>query len=111
MTGRGPGIASRYGGTSLRFLADERPGGQGAATVRWIGRTCKASTDTVRCRSERVYEEGFRPSKGNPTLDTLADVLKELARREGFVVRVERPIAPSRKPLRAPRPRKPKAAA
>ena len=27
--------------------------------------------------------------KGNPTLDTLADVLKELARREGYVVRVE----------------------
>ena len=45
-------------------------------------------------------------SKGNPTLDTLADVLKELARREGYVVRVERPAAPSRETSRAPRPRK-----
>jgi DNA-binding phage protein len=52
----------------------------------------------------------FSP-KGNPNLDTLADVLKELARGEGFVVRVERPVASSRKPSRAPRPRKPKAAA
>src|SRR5215213_7498712 len=52
----------------------------------------------------------FSP-KGNPNLDTLTDVLKELARGEGFVVRVERPVAPSRKPSRAPRPRKPKAAA
>jgi DNA-binding phage protein len=51
----------------------------------------------------------FSP-KGNPNLDTLADVLKELARGEGFVVRVERPFAPSRK-SRAPRPRKPRAAA
>src|SRR5829696_8389096 len=47
----------------------------------------------------------FSP-KGNPNLDTLADVLKELARREGFVVRVERPAAPSRKTSRAPRERK-----
>src|ERR671917_1048807 len=32
----------------------------------------------------------FSP-KGNPNLDTLADVLKELARREGYIIKVEQP--------------------
>ena len=50
--------------------------------------------------------------KGNPNLDALADVLKELARREGYVVRVEQPTAPPRRATRAaPRVRKAKAAA
>jgi DNA-binding phage protein len=52
----------------------------------------------------------FSP-KGNPTLDTLADVLKELVRREGYVVRVERPATPNREASRTPRPRKRTAAA
>jgi DNA-binding phage protein len=52
----------------------------------------------------------FSP-KGNPNLDTLADVLKELARREGYVVRVEQPAAPRRASARTPRARKSKAAA
>ena len=49
----------------------------------------------------------FSP-KGNPNLDTLADVLKELARREGYVVRVEQPAAPRRASARTPRARKSK---
>src|SRR5215218_8558398 len=47
----------------------------------------------------------FSP-KGNPTLDTLADVLRELARQEDYVVRVERPATPNRETSRTPRPRK-----
>jgi len=52
----------------------------------------------------------FSP-KGNPNLDALADVLKELARREGYVIKVEQP-ADRRASTRAiPRSRKVKAAA
>jgi DNA-binding phage protein len=52
----------------------------------------------------------FSP-KGNPGLDALSDVLRELARREGYEVRVTKPAPMRRKPARAlPRPRKAKAA-
>ena len=50
--------------------------------------------------------------KGNPNLDALADVLRELARREGYVVRVEQPVPRRRATARAPsKARKARAAA
>jgi DNA-binding phage protein len=62
-------------------------------------------------RHPKTLMRMFSP-KGNPTLDALAEVLKELADREGYVVRVEK-AAPRRRAQKAravPRSRKAKAA-
>jgi DNA-binding phage protein len=60
-------------------------------------------------RHPKTLMRMFSP-KGNPTLDALADVLKELAGREGYVVRVEKAAPRRRAQARAARARKAKAA-
>lgn len=61
-------------------------------------------------RHPKTLMRMFSP-KGNPGLDALADVLKELATREGYIIKVEQPAVRRRSPSRvAPRVRRVKAA-
>jgi DNA-binding phage protein len=62
-------------------------------------------------RHPKTLMRMFSP-KGNPNLDTLADVLKELTRREGYVIKVEKKVARRRARAQAiPRMSRAKAAA
>jgi DNA-binding phage protein len=60
-------------------------------------------------RNPKSLMRMFSPA-GNPSLDMLSDVLRELARREGYTIRVEQPNSQSTRGS-APRSRKAKAAA
>jgi hypothetical protein len=61
-------------------------------------------------RHPKTLMRMFSP-KGNPNLDALSDVLKELASREGYIIKIEQPTDRRRTSGRAmPRTRKAKAA-
>ena len=60
-------------------------------------------------RDSKSLMRTFSPS-GNPTLETLTDVLRELSQREGYVVKVEIPRASTSTPRATARTRKARAA-
>jgi DNA-binding phage protein len=60
-------------------------------------------------RDPKSLMRTFSP-RGNPTLETLSDVLRELSQREGYVVKVEIPGASTSTPRATARTRKARAA-
>ena len=60
-------------------------------------------------RDPKSLMRTFSP-RGNPTLETLSDVLRELSQREGYIVKVEMPRASTSTPRATARTRKARAA-